>query len=187
MGIASRPTKCLSGCPTSANRRGFWRRPEAGITLIELMIAVSIMGFVLVGALSFIRIGASTKTLVDRDVRYSQELSLMSDQIIDGTSTRYRGLREAADVTSDNRLGYTRYTFHFHGSDASYQEHYWAVDAVLYRSRGTEPPEQMGSANSIEVSGPDARGMCTLRLRFTDPGGHEVEHITSVRLRNHSR
>lgn len=186
MAIRSHPIVCSFRRLAPNFSKGSRVQAETGITLIELVVAISVMGFVALGALAFVQLGASAKRAVGKEIRYSQELSLMSAQIIDGAGVRYRGLREASDVSSREEHGCKRYTFFYPDSEASDQEHYWADSGMLYRSKGTRPAEQVGLVGDIEVSGPNTKGICTLRLAFCEPGSCEVEHVTSVCLRNYS-
>lgn len=175
----SRPIEYLSETPTF--------RDESGITLLELMMAVTIMGLVIVGVLAFARLGVVAKSTVDKGVRYSQQLALMSEQVVEGAGDKYRGLREATNVRSEPKPGHTCYVFDYSDSEKSRQEQYWISDATLYRSTGDGLPERMGDATALEVSGPSLQGICTLKLGFTNGDGHDIEHVMSVRLRNHSR
>ncbi|MDD2201713.1 MAG: hypothetical protein PHP20_10200 [Firmicutes bacterium] len=184
MAMRSRQIASSFGCPTSAAGRRLEHRAEAGITLIELMLVITMMGFAFAAVFALTQLTAATNAIVDKGVRYSQELSLMSDQIVDGAGSRYKGLRQASNVSSDYELGHVRYNFHYTGT--SDQEHYWVSEDALFRSINKEPAERMGPVSSVEVSGPDHEGICTLRLVSSNGEGNEVEHVTSVRLRNRS-
>jgi len=82
MAIRSHPIVCSFRRLAPNFSKGSRGQAETGITLIELVVAISVMGFVALGALAFVQLGASAKRAVGKEIRYSQELSLMSAQII---------------------------------------------------------------------------------------------------------
>ncbi len=163
-------------------------RRDAGITLLELMIAIVLMSVVFVGVLAYFQLAMAANLRVSTQATYSQELSLMASLILDGSDGRYRGLRQARAVHASHGHGYVSYTFVYGGSDAGHSETYWSSNGQLYRSRGAGIPEEMGSATGLEITAVDGVGNGVYSLVITGATGKVggTEYATYVRLRNYS-
>ncbi len=163
-------------------------RRDAGITLVELMIAIVLMSVVFVGVLAYFQLAMAANLRVTTQATYSQELSLMASLILDGSGWQYRGLRQAKAVHASHGHGYTSYTFAYGGSDSSHSETYWSSDGRLYRSCGTGIPEETGSATGLQITAVDGAGQGVYSLVITGAAGAVggTEYATYVRLRNYS-
>ena len=161
---------------------------DSGITLVELMIAIVLMSVVFVGVLAYFQLAMAANLRVSNQASYSQELSLMASQILDGSGGQFLGLRQAKAVHVSCGHGRASYTFTYGGSDTGHAETYWSHAGRLYRSRATGIAEEMGRANELRIASVEGAGDGVYAIEIT--GGaeagtaNEVEYSTYVRLRN---
>lgn len=183
--MATHWPRTLSSCRDQSTDSA---RSDAGITLVELMIAIVLMSVVFVGVLAYFQLAMAANLRVTAQAAYSQELSLMASFILDGSDGRYRGLRQAKDVQVSQGHDYTAYTFIYGGSDAGHSETYWSSNGRLYRSRGAGTPEEMGSATGLQIAAADGIGKGVYSLVITGATGAAggTEYAAYVRLRNYS-
>ena len=183
--MATRWPRTLSSCRGQSTDAA---EPDAGITLVELMIAIVLMSVVFVGVLAYFQLAMAANLRVSAQAAYSQELSLMASLILDGSDGRYRGLRQAKAVHVSHGHDRTAYTFVYGGSDAGHSETYWSSNGRLYRSRGAGIPEEMGSATGLQIAAADGIGKGVYSLVITGATGAAggTEYAVCVRLRNYS-
>lgn len=157
------------------------KNSESGATLVELMLA-AMLTVMLIGAIfSVVYVGMRANAYVSAQARYSQELSLAVNRILDGSGNGFEGLRTASSVTGRPGGGYE---FRYSGPLSSHTEAYWIDDGYLYRSADGGQAEQVTRADTLRIQPVGTGNVYVVTLVTTVGAGKTFEYSAKVKLRN---
>lgn len=154
---------------------------ESGATLVELMLAAMLTVMLIGAVLAVVQVGLRASAHVSAQARYSQELSLAVNGILDGSGSSFEGLRAASSVVGRDGGGYE---FRYSGLLSSHTEAYWVDGGYLYRSSDGGQAEPVTKADVLTIQSVEDGSAYVVTLGMTVGAGQTLEYSARVKLRN---